>query len=402
MLLTLSLALAGPPKDPSVPYCDTPKALYAWNCATGGNRGGHSTWWHLVHDTNGCGATLTSFATAHRFQRVYLYVGAMEWDWEASFSAGVLPEEDAVAALTTRLRAAGIEPWALWYLNDDPDDFDGAEHVTDIVAAVAAFDARHPDGAFAGLHGDQEPNDRSVYPDYVAMNQAGLDAATAAGLGWAASLKPAWISTPPSSPFVNDVLPTLSFGTLMDYTDDAARAASQGETFLTQSDAVGVDAEVALETGWGDPTPGVSFVDLVREDPIGFYTMVGELDSGFSAHPTYRGIAIHDFAQYFADLDGGVEPYDATVVPEGPCAADTGSTDTGSTDTGSPDTGTTDTETGITDSAGTDTGSADTGSAETGSADTGGPKSGGCGCGTEAPASFGLVALAALATRRRR
>lgn len=329
MFLILSLAYATTPES----WCAAEKSLYAWNCATDHQRDGQSTWWHLLHNTNGCGTRLVNFASAQHFSRVYLYVGAMQWDWETSFSQGVMPDETALADLTTQLRAAGVEPWALWYLNDNPDNLNGIGHVEDLVDSVAAFNLRHPDGAFAGVHGDQEPNDSGVYADYLSMNQMGLRAATQAGIGWGASLKPAWLTLPRDAPFVEDVLPMLTMGTLMDYTDDPVKAASQGEQFLTDADAAGVLAEVALETGSTDPTPGVSFGQMVRSDPDGFYEMVGTLDVGFQAHNSYRGIAIHDYAQFFADLYGGVEPYDYQGGLQKVCPEDSGDSGDANKDT---------------------------------------------------------------------
>lgn len=299
--------------DPS--YCEASKALYAWNCTTERNRDGQPGWWHLLHDTNGCGQRLVDFAVSHRITRVYLYVGAVQWDWASSFSQGVLPEEDALVDLGTRLRAAGIEPWALWYLNDDPDDLQHVERVTDLVASVAAFGAAHPDAAFAGLHGDQEPNDRDTYPQYLELNRIGNDAVAdplgaSGALGWGASLKPAWLGTPyDGAPMFHAVLDRVTVGTLMDYSDDPERVRAQAETFLGHADTRPVRAEIAVETGTTDPTPGVSFSELVRTDPDAFLTLMGALDTEFGAHPSYDGLVLHDFTQYFAGLYG-VEPYD--------------------------------------------------------------------------------------------
>lgn len=291
-------------------YCEAPKALYAWSCTLERSRDGESGWWHLLHD-EACHDRLVGFATAHRFTRVYLYVGAVEWDWRGSFSEGTLPYADEVAVLTTRLRAAGIEPWALWYLADDPDDLAHTGRVDDLVDAVDAFGRTWPDGAFGGLHGDQEPNDPGVYDAYLEMTTAGRDRAVPLGLGWGAALKPAWLTTPSGDgTLIEEVLRRSTTGTLMDYTDDPAKAADRGETFLGFADALGRTGEVALETGTTDPTPGVSFADLVATDPDGFYDLIGELDASFSAHPSYDGIVIHDFAQYFAALNGGIGPYD--------------------------------------------------------------------------------------------
>lgn len=353
MLLLASSVAVGASTDPRITsYCATSRALYAWNCSTTRTLDGQSSWWHVLHDTNGCGQRLVDFAVSHRFARVYLFVGALEWHWEGSFAVGELPDQDAVADLTTRLRAAGVEPWAMWYANDDPDDLDGAERVADLVAAVDAFGATWPAGAFAGVHGDQEPNATRVLDAYLAMNTTGLAAAQPLGLGYGASLKPAWLTLPPAAPFVGEVLPGLTLGTLMDYTDDPVRLQSQAETFLDFADAAGVAAEIAVETGWGDPTPGVSLGELVRTDPAAFYGLVGDLDAALAPRPTYTGVAVHDFAQYFAHLHGGVEPYDfvgavpvlCPVEEDTAAPGDTGApTDTGAppTDTAGPTTGTT-------------------------------------------------------------
>jgi hypothetical protein len=105
----------------------------------------------------------------------------------------------------------------------------------------------------------------------------------------------------------------------MDYTDDPERVRAQAETFLAYADTQPVRAEIAIETGSTDPTPGVSFADLVATDPDGFRALLGELDGEFSAHPSYDGLVIHDFAQYFAGLHG-VEPFD--YVGEVPVVCD--------------------------------------------------------------------------------
>ena len=366
-----------------VGYCEAEKALYAWNCATDRQRDGESSWWHLLHDTNGCGQRLVDFAVAHRIDRVHLYVGAVQWDWDASFSQGVLPDEDALADLTTRLRAAGVEPWAMWYLNDRTDDFRNLERVTDLVASVAAFGERHPDGAFAGLHGDQEPNRADSYGPYLEMNRLGRDAAVAAGLGWGASLKPAWLDVPyEGAPLFHAVLGATTHGTLMDYSDDPVRVADRGETFLAFADGTDARAEVAVETGRTDPTPGVSFADLVETDPDGFYAVMGELDAGFRAHPSYDGLVIHDYTQYYAALSGGIEPYDAVGPVAALCPPPETPTGTGPSEPTGGDTGSAPTD------SGTDTGSA--------------PEAAEPGCGCRAGGGSGWLALLAIAARRRR
>jgi hypothetical protein len=175
---------------------------------------------------------------------------------------------DALADLTTRLRAVGIEPGALWYLNDDPDNLD----------------------------------------NFVSVDR------------W---LTQEW----DDNPFYEYVMAGLTTGTLMNYSDDADRLLDQGATFLTGADAIGRPAEIAVETGWGDPTPHVSLSDLVRTDPDAFYALMAELDVAYSSHPTYAGIAVHHYAQFFAGLNDGVEPHDfggeVTVVCAGTTETET-------------------------------------------------------------------------------
>ncbi|MEQ1505929.1 MAG: hypothetical protein ABMB14_27080 [Myxococcota bacterium] len=368
-----------PPADPPGLYCDAPKALYAWSCTLERTRDGESGWWQLVHQAR-CHDRLVEFAAAHHVDRVYLYVGAVEWDWAGAFSAGTLPYADDVAVLTARLRSAGIEPWALWYLNDDPDDLGHAERVVDVVSAVDAFSRAHPDGAFAGLPGDQEPNDPAANPAYLAMTEAGRDAAVAVGLGFGAAHKPAWILG--ADPLSAEILARSTAGTLMDYTDDPALAADRGDRFLAGADAVGVTGELALETGTTDPTPGVSFATLVATDPEGFFAMVGDLHAGWSAHPGYDGIAIHDFAQYFAGLNGGVGPYDFDgVVPVICPPATTGTTGTDGTTVPTGSTGTT---------VATGTTGGTTG-ADPSDVETSGPTADGCGCGSRSGSAIGAA-----------
>jgi hypothetical protein len=79
MVLLLPILLA-PAFAAERAWCEIPKSLYAWNCSTERTLDGQSSWWHLLHDTNGCAANLIALAQSHHVARVYVYVGAVEWN----------------------------------------------------------------------------------------------------------------------------------------------------------------------------------------------------------------------------------------------------------------------------------------------------------------------------------
>lgn len=302
-MLGLAAALTVPAAAQAGPevfarYQAVKKTIYVWNPG--------ASWWAWME--NGSAERLVAFCQMHGFHRAIVFIGSVQWDWDTSFQQGQLPHEAEYAYLGAKLRQAGIEPVASFYLNDAPGDLSGYAKAADIVTAVAGFNARHPDAAFTGLDGDQEPG--SATPEYLAMN-SGMSARKAqlgATFSLGAALRPKWLNDPSTQGRVSgfaDAFATLDDGLLMAYRNTQAASVAWGDQALAIAETLGKPLHIAIETADLGGTNADSFYTMVAAaDKAPFFQMVVDMDGGYSAKPRYAGFAIHAYKEYFTTLYG--------------------------------------------------------------------------------------------------
>lgn len=299
-------------------YSAIAKGLYAWNSSTTKKIDGIPNWVHLLKNTNNSADKLIEFARLHTFTHINLFIGSMEWEWESYFQNHVLPYESDIYNVLKKAKQNNIYVYALYYLNDDPNDFTNKERVEDLVEAVHAFNVKYPDAPFAGIHGDQEPYNSGQYADYLAMNTLIKQKITAlhASLTTDVSLKPSWITemytgSQGQKEFYKYALDSVDVGTLMDYYDDETTIINKATPILAYAATAGKKINIAFETGWVNVTDPNTFYEELTADKENFFLLINRLHNRFSEYSSYQQIVIHDNAQYFKVMYGA-EPYDYT------------------------------------------------------------------------------------------
>lgn len=148
-------------------YLNTKKSLYVWGYPNADN--------------------FLSFVKDHKFEKVFLYVGCIEWDYEKLsigklHSAGNLDSKE----LIQKLIDMGVEVDLAIYLNDSPNNFEGYEKVENVAKALAELQKRLK---FHALHFDVEPSSVGNFEKLVKMYEMSRKY-----LPVSAILKPGWLS----------------------------------------------------------------------------------------------------------------------------------------------------------------------------------------------------------------
>jgi len=182
---------------------------------------------------------LVNFSRMHGYDRVYIGIGSFSDYYDSHLQYGVLFNDAAYGHLTTKLRAAGIEPWAATWNTDDVNvmtceepgaselpicvDYRGGR-IEKLVDTIVAFNKRYPDGKWEGLENDQEPLDQNVYAtfeDLLSRIKARRDS-VAPNLKLSAATVPqwAWESYPGFGNMARMVMHYTDMGSLMSYHHD--------------------------------------------------------------------------------------------------------------------------------------------------------------------------------------
>lgn len=283
------------------------KALYVWNP---GELAGK--WWHWERRDI---ELLVSFCTVHNFQRVIVFIGSVEWDWEQHFQHKRLPHENTFAQLFHALRSAGVTPSVAFYLNDAINNLQGWAKAADVVSAVAAFNGRYPASAVAGIDGDQEPT--QITEDYLRMkaHMRSKRDELGAQLSITAALKPGWLSKPypGTTSMASAALEHLDEGMIMAYSREPQVSMGIGDKTLAQAHSVGMASEmerrvsVAVELSPRAPGSDTFWSMASGPDKAAFFQMVVDMDDHYrnGQHSvTYHDFVIHDYEGIFEALYG--------------------------------------------------------------------------------------------------
>ena len=236
-------------------YVLIPKALYVWNPGDLS----HDWWDWRLSDID----LLISVCLVHGFNRVIVFIGSLQWDWQ-TFQGNQLPHEESFVSLFAELRKAGIVPYASYYLNDSPNDLSNWERAELVVSAVHHFNKVFPGSAIEGIDGDQEPT--NIGEEYLEMNKmmkAKRDELDAK-IKLTASLKPGWLRRSyQEMNMVSLALKTLDAGMIMAYSNSPEISLTWGDQALSL--AAGKQMAVAIETSPRAPSTD-SFWELASKD----------------------------------------------------------------------------------------------------------------------------------------
>lgn len=326
------------------------------------------TWELLLQNFNGTADTLIDFCVQQHFTNIYLFIGATQYNWQDYYSQHTLPYETGISYLIQKAQQQQIAVWAFYYLNDNTNSIivnstltpagsttpvpvctptstsspnpDDCQKALDLVQAVHAYNQRNPQAKFVGLIGDQEPSSPAVYANFLAIN-AGIKqqiVALNANLKSAITITPTWITDTTNgvyngAPFyqalatatLSDlVTPVLDKLVVLAYSNDFNTVAQLAAPVIQALNPAQQIVEIAVETGWNGigNSSAVSFNEQITTAAQSFQTNLintaGTLlaplplaNPKFTAALLPVGLAIHDFAQYFVDLNPhpGITPY---------------------------------------------------------------------------------------------
>jgi len=320
---------------PIVPnnFKDLKKSLIVWRPVSGNksqilNENNFPTWRLTLYNNGGPNSpgsanALISFCKEQGFNRIYLFVGSMEWDDETTFKHKFLPNEVGINNILTQAKANNIEAFALYYLKDSANSI-GDPSNTNIADAVHGYNTRYPDAKFTGLLCDQEPDvpDISgIVPDYVFyLNNVKQRLHTLdSSLQLAATIKPTWVH--PTSQFQTTV-DAIDFPVIMAYQNylvsidndhniekyDPSCPTNLGSGIyhiscpvVAYAQSKNKPVEIAIETGWENigSTGEISFNEVIQGDVTDDTTKFQDTMIDIAKHYPGVPIAIHSFDQYF-------------------------------------------------------------------------------------------------------
>ena len=290
-------------------YQNTPKTLYAWNSVSRKKIDGVSNWLLLLKNENQSFDKLIEFCNIHGFNAINLFVGSVQWEWQDYFRHHILPMEAYLKDNIAKANNNGIKVFALYYLNDEPNNLKDYQLIEDFVASVDSFNNRYPAASFVGISGDQEPWQKEVYQDYLQtnkiiknkINQLNSDLITSV------ALKPLWVDQlydgyKGEKAFFEYVLEDVDQAALMAYYDDVDMIKNIALPVLAYANNTGQKIDIILETGWINVLDPNTFYEEIKKDKKGFLDFVFNLNQDLKVNDSFSNIVIHDFTQFFKSL----------------------------------------------------------------------------------------------------
>lgn len=307
-----------------IPYQMVPKSLYVWSHTTESQMNGQPAWTVLLQNRNQEIPYLIEFCKLHGVKEVYLFVGSIEWEYDAFFSTGKFPHEESLVHDLELLSSAGIGASLMVYLNDDPENLANWERMKGVASAMRRLKDSYPALALKSLHIDQEPAQPANYANYIKML---LECSSEVHVS--AAIKPKWtrdslasiegqfslesLSTeyPVLAPIVgtaqlfSDVVYFVTeYSVMMAYSNDLGSVISLGSRAMESARRMGSTfAENAIETGFVNNLPAEETLYYeIQKNKEKWYSDFLTINTGFNGYGIAQQTVIHDYAQYFYAL----------------------------------------------------------------------------------------------------
>jgi hypothetical protein len=159
-------------KTPFELYLNTKKYLYVWN---------YPNYEHLI-----------KFLVDHKFSKIFLYVGCVEWDLNKLIKGEFhSPGNLEAKELIKKLLEKNIEVEPCIYINDKPNNFTNVDKVPEIAKALAEV---QKELKFTALHFDVEPQNNENLEALLKMYEESRKYIKVSAI-----LKPAWLNKKMSS-----------------------------------------------------------------------------------------------------------------------------------------------------------------------------------------------------------
>ena len=266
-------------------YLQTKKYLYVWSYPNSEN--------------------FIKFVLDHKFSRVYIYVGCIEWDYD-NLSKGNFynsGNSDAKELIQT-LISKNIEVEPVIYLNDSPNDFSNVEKMESVAKAMGELQKTLK---FKALHFDVEPSNTSNYQSLLKMYENARKY-----LPVSAILKPGWLNKnmvdlknkfdqeyfekfKNCETFIDAIMTVTDFSDLMAYSNSYSTI----ERFLNKYDEIRKrhpehEAKPVIELDPNIIEDGIS--QEFKKDNGKFFKFLKKVSNQFD------GITIHNYIAWNLDL----------------------------------------------------------------------------------------------------
>ena len=266
-------------------YLQTKKYLYVWSYPNSEN--------------------FIKFVLDHKFSRVYIYVGCIEWDYD-NLSKGNFynsGNSDAKELIQT-LISKNIEVEPVIYLNDSPNDFSNVEKMESVAKAMGELQKTLK---FKALHFDVEPSNTSNYQSLLKMYENARKY-----LPVSAILKPGWLNKnmvdlknkfdqeyfekfKNCETFIDAIMTVTDFSDLMAYSNSYSTI----ERFLNKYDEIRKrhpehEAKPVIELDPNIIEDGIS--QEFKKDNGKFFDFLKKVSNQFD------GITIHNYIAWNLDL----------------------------------------------------------------------------------------------------
>lgn len=343
--LTCQYGLCVNNNPPTPTYQSLNKSLFVWNpspvdidqntpiqyynaVGTKISLGTIPTWELLLQNYNKTADTLINFCVTQGFKRIYLFIGSTQWNYTNFYSNNILPYADGIKYIIQQAQANNISVFAFYYLNDSGDNITSADipKIQALIKTILQFNTNNPTAQFDGIIGDLEPVSltmpggvntnylqvlQTIQTQLKAANSTMQTAAVVTPLMLKAHYNPGNPPTIPATTLTNDplflqsILPLVDYPVILAYSNTVAGVQNiitpPGTTNLIPA---GQAFEIAVETGWNGATAGETFSAEIKSPPTQF---MADILTIANQNPQAT-IGIHDFAQYFVDLNQ-VDPY---------------------------------------------------------------------------------------------
>lgn len=307
-------------------YAAMKKGLYVWSHHTANRLGGVPSWIVLTQNNHGEMQRLVDFCNMQGIDKVLLFAGSVEWEYDDYYSQGLFPYHEDLLFNIRFLQTQNIDVDLMVYLNDEPNNLTAYTRMEDVALLVKRL---NDEGMSIGsLHIDQEPSKQNQYKKLLEMLSLSRQ-----HVPIGVSLKPQWVrerladiqafftieqvrhlpefadfQPTKDTTFSDLVLMVAPNSTMMAYSNEPDTILSLGKQALDSAMRVGLSRlDIAMETGFVNnlPEEETTHYWIQANKPLWFKRfrcLGGRLEKYARELGLESKMTIHDYAQYYTTL----------------------------------------------------------------------------------------------------
>ena len=254
--------------------------------------------WHILYDNPYQQNLLVKFAKQNNIKKVYMFVWTIHWTWRKYFSKGMLYNEQWLYNLIKKLNKNWIAFYALYYLNDDPNNISEYKKTEDLINAIYSFNNKYKNVKIEWIQIDQEITDTSKYNEFIKALSFITQNANNHGLISQIAIKPLWERQILNwKSFVSIIMNNVNEWILMAYSDKINTIKKLGNKI---ADLWNFDIWINLNDKTANKNE--TFYDEIKANwNLWFSTqIVDKLNNYYRSYNNhFDWISIHDYSDWF-------------------------------------------------------------------------------------------------------